>query len=111
MSTIVYFYMVGCPHCEAMRPAMDKAKKMLKGVTYEEKESKDVVSSDNVSSFPTVVLKKKGKEVKRIEGSRPDGGVIIKELGLNGGGSRRRGTHRRGRKLRHRTLRNYKALG
>ena len=108
--TVVYFYMIGCPHCEAMRPAMDQAKKMMKGVHVEETESADVEPEDGVSSFPTVVLKKKGKEVKRIEGSRPDGGTIVNELGLKRGSSRRGGTHRRGRSLRHRTLRNRKAF-
>jgi thiol-disulfide isomerase/thioredoxin len=108
--TVVYFYMIGCPHCEAMRPAMDQAKKMMKGVDIEEKESAQVEDADGVSSFPTVILKKKGKEVKRIEGSRPDGGTIIKELGLKRGGSNRGRTHRRGRSLRHRTLRNRKAF-
>lgn len=108
--TVVYFYMIGCPHCEAMRPAMDQAKKMMKGVDIEEKESTQVEDADGVSSFPTVILKKKGKEVKRIEGSRPDGGTIVKELGLKRGGSNRGRTHRRGRSLRHRTLRNRKAF-
>jgi thiol-disulfide isomerase/thioredoxin len=108
--TVVYFYMIGCPHCEAMRPAMDQAKKMMKGVDIEEKESAQVEDADGVSSFPTVILKKKGKEVKRIEGSRPDGGTIVKELGLKRGGSNRGRTHRRGRSLRHRTLRNRKAF-
>jgi len=108
--TVVYFYMIGCPHCEAMRPAMDQAKKMMKGVDIEEKESAQVEDADGVSSFPTIILKKKGKEVKRIEGSRPDGGTIVKELGLKRGGSNRGRTHRRGRSLRHRTLRNRKAF-
>lgn len=108
--TVVYFYMIGCPHCEAMRPAMDQAKKMMKGVIIEEKESANVEPEDAVSSFPTVILKKKGKEVKRIEGSRPDGGTIVKELGLGRSRSNRGRTHRRGRSLRHRTLRNRKAF-
>jgi hypothetical protein len=89
---------------------MDQAKKMMKGVDIEEKESAQVEDADGVSSFPTVILKKKGKEVKRIEGSRPDGGTIVKELGLKRGGSNRGRTHRRGRSLRHRTLRNRKAF-
>jgi thiol-disulfide isomerase/thioredoxin len=109
---VVYFYMIGCPHCEAMRPAWDDAKKKLKkgGVSVEEKESKQVSPDDGVSSFPTVVVSKNGEEVKRIEGSRESGSEIVKELGLQRGSSRRRRTHRGKRKTRHRTLRNYKAL-
>ena len=104
--------MIGCPHCEAMRPAWEDAKKKLKkgGVEVEEKESKQVGSDDGVSSFPTVVVKKGGQEVKRIEGSRDSGKQIIGELGLEQGGSRRSNTYRRKRKTRHRTLRNYKSF-
>ena len=82
----------------------------MKGVDVKEKESKDVGPGDGVQSFPTIVMMKNGKEVKRIEGSRQSGGEIMKELGLTGGGSRRRRTHRRDRKLARRTLRNYKSL-
>ena len=48
--TVVYFYMIGCPHCEAMRPAMDQAKKMMKGVIIEEKESAQVEDADGVAN-------------------------------------------------------------
>lgn len=110
--TVVFFYMIGCPHCEVTRPAWNDAKKKMKGkgVDIVEKESKDVTASDNVSSFPTIVMKEDGKEVKRIDGSRTDANAIVSELGVNGGGSRGRRTYRRSRKFRHRTLRNYKAF-
>jgi hypothetical protein len=111
-STVVYFYMIGCPHCEAMRPAWDDAKKKLKkgGAEVSEKESQQVKPDDGVSSFPTVVKYESGQEVKRIEGSRDKGDQIVSELGLSRGGARRRRTHRGKRKTRHRTLRNYKAF-
>jgi len=109
--TIVYFYMIGCPHCEAMRPAWNDAKKKLKDkADVKEVESRDVKSDDNVSSFPTIVVRKEGKEVKRMEGSRESGGEIAKELALGGGRSKRGRTYRGKRKTRNRTLRNYKAL-
>ena len=108
----MYFYMIGCPHCEAMRPAWEDAKKKLKkgGMEVKETESKEVGPDDGVSSFPTVIAYKGGQEAKRIEGSRDSGSQIMGELGLKGGGSRRGRTHRGKRKTRHRTLRNYKAL-
>ena len=111
-TAVVYFYMLGCHHCEAMRPAWNDAKKKLKkgGVSVEEKESKQVSPNDGVSSFPTVVVSKNGEEVKRIEGSRESGNEIVKELGLSKGGSRRGRTYRGKRKTRHRTLRNYKSF-
>lgn len=105
--SVVYFYMIGCPHCEAMRPAWDDAKKKMKGVSVKERESREVEMGDGVQSFPTIVLYKDGKEVKRLEGSREKGGQILSELGLR---SLRRHTYRGKRKTRHRTLRNYKAL-
>lgn len=104
---VVYFFMVGCPHCEAMRPAWNDAKKQLKHVKVEEKEANQVGMDDGVQSFPTIVVLKNGKEVKRLEGKRDSGKEIVQELGLR---RRRGGTHRRKGKSRHRTLRNYKSF-
>jgi thiol-disulfide isomerase/thioredoxin len=104
---VVYFFMVGCPHCEAMRPAWNDAKKKLKNVKVEEKEANQVSMEDGVQSFPTIVVRKNGKEVKRLEGKRNSGKEIVQELGLR---RSRGGTHRRNRKSRHRTLRNYKSF-
>lgn len=110
-TTVVFFYMIGCPHCDAMRPAWNDAKKKLKSkVEIKEVESKDVTSNDNVSSFPTLVVLKDGKEVKRVEGKRTSGGEIETALALRGGRSKRGRTYRGKRKTRHRTLRNYKAF-
>ncbi len=108
--TVVYFYMIGCPHCEAMRPAWDDAKKSMKNVTVKEVESNDVRPDDNVSAFPTIVVREDGKEVKRLEGERKKGGDILKELKLGRRRTNRRLTYRGKRKTRHRTLRNYKAF-
>ena len=108
--TVVYFYMIRCPHCEAMRPAWEDAKKSMKNVEIEEVELNDVRPDDNVSAFPTIVVRKDGKEVKRLEGERKKGGDILKELKLRGGRANRRFTYRGKRKTRHRTLRNYKAF-
>lgn len=111
-TSVVYFYMIGCPHCEAMRPAWEDAKKKLKkgGTEVAEKESNQVGVHDGVQSFPTTIVYKNGKETKRVEGSRDSGKELVKELGLQRGSSRRRLTHRRNRKTRHRTLRNYKSF-
>lgn len=110
-TAVIYFYMIGCPHCEAMRPAWDNAKRKMKGVDVKEKESRDVGMNDGVQSFPTVVLYKNGKEVKRIEGSREKSSQILSELGLlKRGNTLRRRSYRGKRKTRNRTLRNYKAL-
>ena len=109
-TAVVFFYMIGCPHCEAMRPAWNNAKKNMKNVEVKEKEASDVDMNDGVQSFPTLIVYKNGKEVKRIEGSREKGSDIVKELGLQRRSTRGRRTYRGKRKTRHRTLRNYKAL-
>jgi glutaredoxin len=109
-TAVVYFHMIGCPHCEAMRPAWNNAKKNLKTVHVSEKEARNVDMNDGVQSFPTIVMYKGDKEVKRIEGSRDKASEILKELGLHGRRSRRGRTYRGKRKTRNRTLRNYKAL-
>lgn len=108
---VVFFFMTGCPHCQATWPAWEKAKKKLKkgGVDVSETESKEVSPADGVSAFPTFVLKVDGKEVKRVEGARTDGEALAKELS-GGRHSLRRRTHRRRRQFTQRTLRNYKAL-
>ncbi len=110
LMTVVYFYMIGCPHCEAMRPAWEDAKKSMKNVEIEEVELNDVRPDDKVSAFPTIVVRENGKEVKRIEGERKKGGEIMRELGLRRGSPHRGRTYRRKRQSRHRTLRNYKAF-
>ena len=107
---VVYFHMIGCPHCEAMRPAWNNAKKNLKTVHVTEKEARDVDMKDGVQSFPTIVLYRGDKEVKRIEGARNKSSEILKELGLHGRRSLRGRTYRGNRKTRNRTLRNYKAI-
>jgi thiol-disulfide isomerase/thioredoxin len=109
-TAVVFFYMIGCPHCEAMRPAWNNAKKNMKTIHVTEKEARDVDMNDGVQSFPTLIVYKNGKEVKRIEGSREKGSDILKELGLQRRSTHGRRTYRGKRKTRNRTLRNYKAL-
>ncbi len=109
---VVFFFMNGCPHCERTWPAWDKAKSELRKIAdVEEKESKEVSPTDGVSSFPTFVVLKNGREVKRMEGARENPKEIVRELGLRRSSSRGRRTHRRKRQFTKRTLRNYKSLG
>jgi hypothetical protein len=79
----------------------------MKKMNVTEKEARQVDGRDGVQSFPTIVLYKRGRERKRIEGSRDKGEQIINELGLR---SRRGRTYRGKRKTRNRTLRNYKSF-
>ena len=107
---VVLFYMEGCPHCAANKPAWDDFKKSCK-LPMAEIESNETPSSSGVTGFPTMIYIKKDGSKKTIEGKRGSGKEIAKELDIPTSGGRRgtgRGTrHRRVRKLRHRTLRNY----
>jgi glutaredoxin len=108
---VIFFFMNGCPHCERSWPAWDKAKPRLKQMAdVEEMESREVSPDDGVSSFPTFVVRKEGKEVKRVEGAQEDPVKLIRVLGLRRRGTRGRRTHRGKRQFTKRTLRNYKSL-
>ena len=112
-TTVIFYHMIGCPHCDATRPAWEKAKKKMKGkgIEVEEREASKVTPAEEVQTFPTFVVKDEdGKVVRKEPGAVTTAGAIMTKLGLDGGGSRRRRTHRRTRKLRHRTLRNYKSF-
>jgi glutaredoxin len=103
---LVLFYMDGCPHCEANKPAWEEAKKKT-GVRTVEIESSATPESSGVTGFPTMTYK--GKE---ISGQKESGDEILKELGVpvkrrRLGGTRRVRNALGGRKLRHRTLRSY----
>lgn len=122
--TLVLFFMTGCPHCEANKPAWDDACRRMKGkATIEEHEANDPeTASEGVSSFPTMKLKE-GEDEAVLEGAQSSGKEIVERLeseltktkkSKTKGGSRRRRvrgrTHRRTRKLLRRTLRNYVSL-
>jgi hypothetical protein len=110
---VVLFYMEGCPHCAANKPAWDDFKKSCK-LPMAEIESNETPSSSGVTGFPTMIYIKKDGSKKTIEGKRGSGKEIAEELDIPSSGGRRRPTRRRRhrsiRKLRHRTLRNYVSL-
>jgi len=118
---LVLFYMIGCPHCEANKPAWQEAKKKVSGgVKVVEIEASATPDDSGVTGFPTMkYMDASGKETE-TSGQKASGKEIVDELQVpSQGGSRRRRsakrslrrTHRRrDRKLRHRTLRNYVSL-
>ena len=96
--SVVFYFMDGCPACEATWPTWKKVKKMAKGKGgMKEVESKQVLPDAGVQSFPTFVVKDdEGVEVKRIEGRQMDAGALMRELGLKKKGGSRRTRRRRG---------------
>ena len=109
---LVLFFMDGCSHCEANKPAWEEAKKKSKVPTAEIEAS--ATPEEEATGFPTM---KYGK--KKISGKKGSGDEILNELNVpkksSGGRSRRLITGRRvnrliGGKSRHRTLRSYVSL-
>ena len=110
---LVLFFMDGCPHCDANKPAWEEAKKKS-GVPTAEIEA-SATPEEEATGFPT--MKYKSKEgTKEISGKKDSGDEILDELKVpkkSTGGRRRRLRSRRhvnrlgGRKSRHRTLRSY----
>ena len=106
---LVLFFMDGCSHCEANKPAWEEAKKKSKVPTAEIEAS--ATPEEEATGFPTM---KYGK--KEISGQKESGDEILDELKVpkksSGGRRSRLITGRRvnrliGGKSRHRTLRSY----
>ena len=106
---LVLFFMDGCSHCEANKPAWEEAKKNSKVPTAEIEAS--ATPDGEADGFPTM---KYGN--KTISGQKESGDEILNELKVpkksSGGGRKRLRTGRRinrlrGGKSRHRTLRSY----
>ena len=119
---LVLFYMIGCPHCEANKPAWDEAKKHVpEGTEVLEVESSATPDEEGVQGFPTMKHKKADGTEKVTSGEKSSGKEIEDDLEIEpkkGGLRRRRSSKRtlrrlhsrRNRKLRHRTLRNHVSL-
>ena len=106
---LVLFFMDGCSHCEANKPAWEEAKRKANVPTAEIEAS--ATPEEEATGFPTM---KYGS--KTISGQKESGDEILNELKVpkkSSGGSRnrlrtgRRVNRLRGGKSRHRTLRSY----
>jgi hypothetical protein len=106
---LVLFFMDGCSHCEANKPAWEEAKRKANVPTAEIEAS--ATPEEEATGFPTM---KYGN--KTISGQKESGDEILNELKVpkksSGSGRHRLRTGRRvnrlrGGKSRHRTLRSY----
>jgi hypothetical protein len=79
--SVVFYFMHGCPACDATWPTWRKVKKSLGNV--KEVESKQVPMGKNVQSFPTFVVEDEdGLEVKRVEGRQTSPLALLADLGV-----------------------------
>jgi hypothetical protein len=110
---LVLFFMDGCPHCEANKPAWEEAKKKANVPTVEIEAS--ATPEEEATGFPTMKYKS-SEGTKETSGKKNSGDEILEELKVpkkSTGGRRRRLRSRRdvnrrgGRKSRHRTLSSY----
>lgn len=110
---LVLFFMDGCPHCEANKPAWEEAKKKANVPTAEIESS--ATPEEEATGFPTMKYKS-SEGTKETTGKKNSGDEILDELKVpkkSAGGRRRRLRSRRhinrrgGRKSRHRTLSSY----
>ena len=110
---LVLFFMDGCPHCEANKPAWEEAKKKANVPTAEIESS--ATPEEEATGFPTMKYKS-SEGTKETSGKKNSGDEILDELKVpkkSAGGRRRRLRSRRhinrrgGRKSRHRTLSSY----
>lgn len=114
---LVLFYMVGCSHCAANKPAWDAAKKRVdKDTEVLEIESSAVPDDEGVQGFPTMRHVDKDGKKTETTGEKHSADEIEEELeikkkgGLRRRSTRRRSHGRRNRKLRHRSLRHNVSL-
>ena len=110
---LVLFFMEGCPHCEANKPAWDEAKRKADVPTAEI--DSDATPEEEATGFPTMKYKSDSGTTE-TSGQKNSGDEILDELKVpkkSAGGRRRRLRSRRhvnrggNRKSRHRTLHSY----
>ena len=106
----VFFFMIGCPHCDRARPIWDSIKSEIPGEVLEI-ESKDVGEEDRsrIQGFPRFErTDDSGVRIVEIEGAPKDADDLRKKLKLGRrkkGGRRTRYNRHRSRRMTHRRLR------
>ena len=104
---IIFFYLEGCPHCEAMDPICSELEHEVPGLEIVKVESGIVPAEMGITGFPKFLRIKDGKQVSSADGEMTKE-ELKKKLLMSGGRRRRNGTRRfrgRGRKVLHRSTR------
>ncbi len=71
-AVVIDFFATWCGPCKRIAPTFEKLAQSLSSIVFlkvDVDESPELVNSFDVSSMPTFVFLKDGKEVKRVEGA------------------------------------------
>lgn len=72
---VVEFFASWCPHCQRMMPIVDEIKELLDGkikvYQFDIDENQQLADNENVSSIPTFIIYKDGREQWRHTGEIP----------------------------------------
>jgi len=79
----IFFYMDGCPHCDAMKKPWDDLEKEVPRMEFCKIESAKVPSEMNITGFPHFEVHDKGKKV--ADGSSSKAELKKKLFGAPGG--------------------------
>jgi thiol-disulfide isomerase/thioredoxin len=100
----IFFYMDGCPHCEAMKGPWLDIENENPNVDFAEVESANVPPELGIYAFPKFIKVKDGKKTT-VEGEMTGGELKQKLFGVRGGRRTRGRLIRRIRKRHSRTTR------
>ena len=98
----IFFYMDGCPHCDAMKKPWDDLEKEVPRMDFCKIESAKVPSEMRITGFPHFEVYDKGKKV--ADGSSTKQELKKKLFGTGGSRRTRRRTLRLTRRVRKRKL-------
>lgn len=104
----VFFFMIGCPHCDRARPIWDSIKSEIPNPLEIEAADVPVDAKSRVSGFPRFErTDQKGLMIVAVEGAPADAADLRKKLklGKKGGGRRTRKYRSRTRRVTHRRIR------
>ena len=107
---VIFFFMDGCGHCEATRPAWEQLSRSGFPLEFAEVESSVVSPEFGIRGFPHFHLVDSKGRVKKVDGEKTSKSELANSLGLKRILFRPRNTRRGGRKSRRLSRRVRKVL-
>ena len=98
----IFFYMDGCPHCEAMKPIWNELEHETPNTEFVAIESANVPSELGIMGYPKFMKIEGGKQVRTADGEMTK--QDLKGKLLTAGGRRRRNRSHRLRRTRRKVL-------